>query len=117
MHPSGGQALLCSTSHVPEKSGLPSAVRGTGADRFGLPSGVRGTPLVGWFHCAASGTAKITNIAERIFISRPCESDPTESDSTIVRRAAPRLRSTEPQPSYSCPLPASRLSEVLFLGA
>jgi len=28
-----------------------------------------------------------------------------------------RSRSTEPQPSYSCPLPASRLPEVLFLGA
>src|SRR5688500_761725 len=32
---------------IPERSGLPSGVRGTGAARFGLPSGVLGTPRVG----------------------------------------------------------------------
>ena len=36
--------------HRPERSGLPSAVRGAGAARFGLPSGVRGMPGVGWFN-------------------------------------------------------------------
>src|SRR6266850_8257476 len=37
-------------SHIPEKSGLPSAVRGVGAVRLGFPSGVRGTPAVGYFN-------------------------------------------------------------------
>src|SRR5205814_1523318 len=41
--PPGGQGLLCSMSHVPEKSGLPSAVFGAGAARFGNPSEVLGT--------------------------------------------------------------------------
>src|SRR5437763_2234675 len=30
-------------SHIPDRSGFPSAVRGAGAVRFGLPSSVRGT--------------------------------------------------------------------------
>src|SRR5262245_50609523 len=43
-------------SHKPDRSGLPSGVRGAGAERFGLPSGMRGIPAVGWFsHCAAAG--------------------------------------------------------------
>src|SRR6185503_13028397 len=47
--------------HRPERSGLPSGVRGAGAVRFGLPSGVRGIPAVGWVsHCAASGALKAT---------------------------------------------------------
>jgi len=33
---------------MPDKSGLPSTVRGAGADRFGLPSGRRGIPGVGY---------------------------------------------------------------------
>src|SRR5580692_2554789 len=42
--------------HRPERSGLPSAVRGAGAVRFGLPSAVRGMPGVGRLsHCAATG--------------------------------------------------------------
>ena len=42
---------------TPEKSGLPSASRGAGANIFTPPSGLRGTPLVGYSnHCAASGT-------------------------------------------------------------
>lgn len=36
-----------SGSHKPERSGLPSAVRGARAERFGLPSFVRGTAGVG----------------------------------------------------------------------
>src|SRR5262249_46451520 len=40
----------------PERSGLPSADRGAGAERLGLPSGVLGTPPVGRAgHCAVSG--------------------------------------------------------------
>src|SRR5881409_2149348 len=47
--------LLC---QIPDKSGLPSAVRGAGAARFGLPSALRGMPGVGYFsHCAVSGVA------------------------------------------------------------
>jgi hypothetical protein len=38
---------------LPEKSGLPSAVRGAGAVKSGLPSAVLGTPAVGYGgHCA-----------------------------------------------------------------
>jgi hypothetical protein len=34
---------------IPEKSGLPSAIRGEGADMSTLPSAFRGTPAVGYF--------------------------------------------------------------------
>src|SRR5437762_3525291 len=48
--------ILC---HIPDRSGLPSAVRGAGAVRFGLPSAVRGMPGVGYVnHCAASGAVE-----------------------------------------------------------
>src|SRR5262249_41009055 len=54
--------------HRPERSGLPSDVRGAGAERFGLPSAIRGIPGVGWVsHCAASGAVNVivmTAIAE-----------------------------------------------------
>src|SRR5262245_19864658 len=51
--PGGGHGRLCSISQMPERSGLPSGVRGTGAVKSGFPSGVRGTPAVGYFnHCA-----------------------------------------------------------------
>jgi hypothetical protein len=44
-----------SVSQIPEKSGLPSAVRGVGADRLGFPFALRGTPAVGYFnHWAAT---------------------------------------------------------------
>src|SRR5580704_2873754 len=50
--------------HTPERSGLPSAVRGTGAARLGLPAAVRGMPGVGRFsHCAASGAGAIAMLA------------------------------------------------------
>src|SRR5215212_4537890 len=45
-----------SVNHIPEKSGLRSALRGVGAVTFGLPSGSRGTPAVGnLIHWATSG--------------------------------------------------------------
>src|ERR1044071_3733301 len=48
-----GHGKASPVSHMPEKSGLPSAVRGAAAARFGLPSANRGTPAVGYFsHCA-----------------------------------------------------------------
>src|SRR2546421_3092238 len=41
-------------SQIPERSGLPSGVRGVGASRFGLPSAVLGTSEVGKDgHCIA----------------------------------------------------------------
>src|SRR6266852_9184132 len=61
--------ILC---HKPDRSILPSGVRGAGAVRFGLPSGVRGMPGVGCFsHCAASGVASAdkTIARARVFIS------------------------------------------------
>src|SRR5438128_233956 len=46
--------------HTPERSGLPSAVRGAAAVRFGFPPAARGMPGVAWFsHCAESGYAMI----------------------------------------------------------
>ena len=62
--PSGGQGRLCSTSQIPVRSGLPSVVRGAGAERFGLPSFVRGIPAVGYFtHWACAATAAVIIIA------------------------------------------------------
>ena len=46
--PSTFEGPYPSFCHTPEKSGLPSAVRGVRAWRFGLPSRVFGTPAVGW---------------------------------------------------------------------
>ena len=60
--------------HRPERSGLPSGVRGAGAVRFGLPSAVRGMPAVGCFsHCAASGapSAIVTTATTTIFMAVP----------------------------------------------
>src|SRR5947209_12758086 len=52
-HPPGGHGLLCSMSQMPERSGLPSEVRGVGAVRSGRPLLAFGTPAVGYFsHCA-----------------------------------------------------------------
>src|SRR5579862_3063045 len=52
--------LGSAVAQIPEKSGLPSAKWGVGADMFTLPSGLRGTPAVGYFtHWAASGVTKI----------------------------------------------------------
>src|SRR5438128_11421681 len=57
--------------HRPDRSGLPSAVRGAGAVRFGLPSAVRGMPGVGRStHCAARGVTEAAKMitAVKIFI-------------------------------------------------
>jgi hypothetical protein len=45
--PSVGITLSPTTSQIPERSGLPSAARGAGAERLGFPSGSRGVPFVG----------------------------------------------------------------------
>src|SRR5215472_7891577 len=59
---------LLFVSQMPEKSGLPSAVRGAGADKLGFPSAALGTPAVGYFnHCAdaAPGRIDATNATDR----------------------------------------------------
>jgi hypothetical protein len=57
-----------SGSQIPEKSGLPSGVRGVTARRFGEPSGNLGTPAVGYVnHCAATDgplTTAITTVIQ-----------------------------------------------------
>src|SRR6185436_9930372 len=60
--------------HRPERSGLPSGVRGAGAARFGLPSGERGIPVVGCVsHCAATGalSAIVTTAIDKPFMFVP----------------------------------------------
>src|SRR6266849_1340232 len=55
--PPAGPSCPSPRIQFPEKSGLPSAVRGAGADKSGLPSDVLGTPAVGkGGHCAESGS-------------------------------------------------------------
>jgi hypothetical protein len=49
-------------SQRPDKSGLPSAVRGAGALRFGLPSAECGTPGVGYFNHWADEDALATRM-------------------------------------------------------
>jgi len=58
LSPAGAYAAC----HTPERSGLPSAVRGIGAVRSGFPSGVRGVPGDGKFnYCAWVPTQKNAN--------------------------------------------------------
>src|SRR4051812_29659586 len=58
LQPSRGHGRLSSGFQMPDRSGLPSAVRGAGAARSTAPAVVLGTPAVGYFtHCADSGTA------------------------------------------------------------
>ena len=56
-----------SVDQTPDKSGLPFAPRGVGAERLGLPSFVRGMPAAGWFsHCAWTDAARAQNITVTI---------------------------------------------------
>jgi hypothetical protein len=49
---------------VPEKSGLPSAVRGVGASMSALPLSSRGIPASGYFgHCAVIDAEQATMMA------------------------------------------------------
>src|SRR5512140_3004004 len=65
--PPGRGMLGSPVIQTPEKSGLPSAIRGAAADMSTLPSAFRGTPAVGYFtHWAAKrvdarGVPKMTN--------------------------------------------------------
>src|SRR5580658_5234875 len=71
-HPLGGHPPVFSISHIPEKSGLPSAVLGVGASRFGNPPGVLGTPAVGyWIHWLDTSAGSAKKIAADAFMDRP----------------------------------------------
>src|ERR1700688_18202 len=51
------------TSHIPDRSGLPSGSFGAGADSSALPSFVRGIPGIGCFgHCAEATAAMADSI-------------------------------------------------------
>src|SRR6188474_2067961 len=53
IRPSVGITRSPTTSHTPDRSGLPFACRGTGAVRLGVPSGSRGVFGSFWLsHCA-----------------------------------------------------------------
>src|SRR5690242_9200378 len=57
-------------SQMPDRSGLPSRVRGAGAERFTFPSVVRGMPVVGSFvHWPHSGAASRHTAAPAAWIS------------------------------------------------
>src|SRR5260221_10281658 len=65
---------------MPEKSGLPSAVRGVGADRLGFPFAVLGTPAVGYFsHWATTGADQL-------------RAEPTANAATAERTIDVRMR-------------------------
>ena len=72
-----GRLLDAAVIHSPERSGLPSAVRGAGADRSGAPAAVRGRSAVRSFtHCAPSGNPEhsvrtIAPSATRLMAQRP----------------------------------------------
>ena len=62
-----------SRCHKPDKSGLPSGVRGVGAARFGLPSSLRGMPGVGCFnHCAPSGVVNADKSTAKAIVFISC---------------------------------------------
>src|SRR5262245_43252813 len=63
--------------HRPDKSGLPSGVRGAGADRLGLPSAVLGMLVCLTFsHCPRAGAANIIPASNQcvVFICSPLRS-------------------------------------------
>src|SRR5260221_85543 len=78
--PPAGPSCPSPRSHIPDRSGLPSVVRGAGAVKSDLPSGVLGTPAVGYGgHCAHTEGAMAATIAttptawNNAFISEPPE--------------------------------------------
>src|SRR5207248_2700167 len=77
-----------SSRQTPERSGLPSAVRGAVAVRLGLPFGKRGIPGVGKSHCASSGAeiAVTMRAAKQIFMIFSCPLLGRDVYSTHIRR-------------------------------
>src|SRR5215208_3722308 len=73
----GGHGNGLSASHTPEKSGLPSALRGAAAARFGLPSAVRGTAGFGYVnHCAETIVEKTVAIIAAITVFQTHRPEP-----------------------------------------
>src|SRR5262245_52915108 len=69
-------------NQMPEKSGLPPGMRGTGAFRSGAPLGRRGIPGVGYFnHWAPAGVASThsSSTAHNTFMAGILLPDGTES--------------------------------------
>jgi len=58
-----GRQFGLSVSQMPVKSGLPSGVRGAGADGLNFPLPVRGTPAVGYFNHWANAEVHEKEIA------------------------------------------------------
>lgn len=79
---------------MPERSGLPSGVLGTGAERFGFPSLVRGIPGVGKsIHCAeALATRKRLVTMKRIYATLGQCRAIGERGQTARTSGSPRLR-------------------------
>src|SRR5712671_3181427 len=93
------QPNVSAVSHRPVKSGLPSAVFGTGAARLGLPSAVLGRFAVGYFnHCAeaAAGQPRAALIATAnrvdrtgalrmcpILVQTRCRAQPSAADQEV----------------------------------
>src|SRR5262245_45112975 len=78
---SAGEVSSC--IQVPDKSGLPSAVRGDGAVRSGLPSRVVGVPVgAKCSHCASA----VTETATKSRNSHRCRNVPSKQESYNVAR-------------------------------
>src|SRR6185369_5116889 len=91
----GGPATARKFSQIPERSGLPSAVRGAGAFRFGFPSAVFGTPGVGCSgHCAHSVTALANTITKAFIVTDyPAKCALTHRLALLFRAASTTSRS------------------------
>src|SRR5215467_8360667 len=73
LQPAGGQGRLSSGFQTPDRSGLPSSVRGAGAERSTAPLFVRGTFAVGYLtHCAPSVTAIASTSAAATIVRLMC---------------------------------------------
>jgi hypothetical protein len=92
---------------IPDRSGFPSGVRGTGAVRSGLPSGVRGAPGCGTLtHCATAGDANTHTAARqivsdrffRVFIQPIAMIAPLELDLNVDPCQAPTLDLVRDEP-------------------
>ena len=80
---------------MPEKSTLPSAVRGAGPSSTGLPSAVRGTPGVGYDgHCAATVADMAASITITVVLTcqpptrTSLENTPLRADECYRKRIA-----------------------------
>src|SRR5213594_3786176 len=96
-----------SRCHKPDKSGLPSGVRGAGAARFGLPSSLRGMPGVGCFnHCAPSGVVNADKSTAKAIVFISCllriAQPRSEPSVHLTQGRTPDLRRLIASESHSC---------------